>query len=317
MSGQDHDFDSSTRMPQDFATAESAELASHSPASVQRDAADHISPASVGSIRGRGNAPVRTAMLQRMQQSYGNRAIQRFLSVQRSSASPAADQEEDVAGKIQSRAGGGSSLDDGTKARLEDGLGADMSGVRVHTDGEADSLARSVDATAFTTGNDIFFRQGSYDPGSERGLHLLAHEATHTVQQSQGPVSGTPMAGGVSVSDPSDQFEQAAERSAQNVVTGQPAEEGPVPGSPAPIQRQVPEEEEMPAQTMRPSTYGAIVQREAAPEEEEMPAQAMRPSTYSTMVQREGAPEEEELPAQTMRAGLSVQRHADADEDEG
>jgi hypothetical protein len=72
---------------------------------------------------------------------------------------------------------------------LEAGLGADLSSVRVHTGGEADHLARSVDAVAFTTGSAIFFRSGAYNPGTSVGLHLLAHEATHTMQQAAGPVA--------------------------------------------------------------------------------------------------------------------------------
>jgi hypothetical protein len=83
-----------------------------------------------------------------------------------------------------------------TQRRLEQGLGADLSSVRVHTDPAADALARSVEATAFTTGPDIFFRAGSYRPSSPAGLHLLAHEAAHTVQQASGLVAGPP-AGGV------------------------------------------------------------------------------------------------------------------------
>ncbi|HEX9990221.1 MAG TPA: M15 family metallopeptidase [Chloroflexia bacterium] len=50
------------------------------------------SPAMLGSrqLSGRGNAPVRIAMMQRMQQTHGNRAVQRFL--QRSTSSPLAVQ---------------------------------------------------------------------------------------------------------------------------------------------------------------------------------------------------------------------------------
>ncbi|MBF6612712.1 MAG: DUF4157 domain-containing protein, partial [Chloroflexi bacterium] len=204
-------------------------------------------------LSARGNTSVQTTVMQRMQQSYGNKAVQRFLQ---RSASGATDQveEESIASRIQSKSGGGSSLDGGLQRKLESGLGADMSGVRVHTDGEADHMARSVDAVAFTTGSDIFFRSGAYNPESSQGLHLLAHEATHTVQQSQGPVSGTPSAGGVSISDPSDSFEQAAEQSAANVVAGNPASaaQRAVVSSPPPVQREAEqgEAEEEELQTM-------------------------------------------------------------------
>ncbi len=136
----------------------------------------------------------------------------------------------DLGTKIRSRSGGGSALEPGVQRWLEDGLGADLSGVRVHTGGEADHMARSVQSTAFTSGRDIYFRDGAYDPGSERGLQTLAHEATHVVQQASGPVAGTPQAGGVSVSDPSDRFEQAAEAQAHDLVSaGTP---GKAPGGP-------------------------------------------------------------------------------------
>jgi hypothetical protein len=295
----DADFDSPARIAQEQAHVESAELPSQTSMPVQTapESAVLLPDSSASRIRGRGNTPMRTAMLQRMQQTYGNRALQRFLSAQRSASPAAAVEEEDVAGRIGARAGKGSAIDDSTRGRLEGGLGADLSGVRVHTDGEADHLARSVDATAFTTGNDIFFRQGAYDPGSEPGMHLLAHEATHAVQQSQGPVAGTPSAGGVSISDPSDRFEQAAERAAHNVVSGQPADVGAVAGGgAAQVQREAApeeEEEEMPsAQTMRSSTYAAFAQREAAPEEEEEEPAAQR-MPYGAPVQRHGSEEDD------------------------
>jgi hypothetical protein len=55
--------------------------------------------------------------------------------------------------------------------------------VNIHADSEADSLNKQVGARAFTTGSDIFFRQGEYNPASSNGQELLAHELTHVVQQ--------------------------------------------------------------------------------------------------------------------------------------
>jgi Domain of unknown function (DUF4157) len=270
----------------------------------------HVAAHSAGGARGNGGA--RATAVQRMQQMYGNRAVQRVL--QRTAG---AEADEDIGSRIQARAGQGSNLDAGVQRRLESGLGADLSSVRVHTDHEADHLARSVDAVAFTTGSDIYFRAGTYNPGTPEGLHLLAHEATHTVQQAAGPVAGTPAAGGVAISHPGDRFEQAAEQAAVRVAHGAPA--APAAGAAgeaagAAVQREAaPEEEEEPLQAMRPAIYAAV-QREAAPEEEE-PLQAMRPATYAA-VQREAAPEEEE-PLQAMRPATyaAVQRSA-AEEEE-
>jgi hypothetical protein len=69
---------------------------------------------------------------------------------------------------------------------MEQAFGADFSGVKVHTDGQSDQLNQSIQARAFTTGQDIFFRQGQYEPGSKGGQELLAHELTHVVQQNGG-----------------------------------------------------------------------------------------------------------------------------------
>ncbi len=93
------------------------------------------------------------------------------------------DVDTDVARSIQSAKGGGAPLHDGVRSSMEKGFGADFGGVRVHTGGQADALNRSLNARAFTTGNDIFFGQGQYNPGSSGGQELIAHELTHTVQQ--------------------------------------------------------------------------------------------------------------------------------------
>lgn len=74
-------------------------------------------------------------------------------------------------------------LDSGTRATMERGFGTDLGGVRLHNDAAAGESARAVDAHAYTVGNDIAFAPGKYDPHSEGGQRLLAHEIAHTVQQ--------------------------------------------------------------------------------------------------------------------------------------
>jgi hypothetical protein len=91
-----------------------------------------------------------------------------------------------VAAAIGASSGRGRSLDDGVRARMESAFGADMGAVRIHTGAEATALNHSVGARAFTTGSDIYFADGEYRPGTAAGQHLLAHELTHTVQQSGG-----------------------------------------------------------------------------------------------------------------------------------
>lgn len=96
--------------------------------------------------------------------------------------------EKSVEQQIQAARGGGKALDKGTLSSMEQGFGANFGSVRVHTGGQADTLNRSLNSRAFTVGSDIFFRSGEYNPGSSGGKQLLAHELTHTVQQSGGGV---------------------------------------------------------------------------------------------------------------------------------
>lgn len=84
---------------------------------------------------------------------------------------------------LTASAGSGSPIPLEAKERLEDAFDADFSGVRLHADGTAAALNRTMGASAFTYGRDIYFRDGLPDTGSGPGLHLLAHELTHTLQQ--------------------------------------------------------------------------------------------------------------------------------------
>lgn len=87
--------------------------------------------------------------------------------------------------------GGGQPLPGDVRNRMEQSFGADFSNVRVHTDGESDSLNRSLQSRAFTTGQDLFFKGGEYNPASRQGRKLIAHELTHVVQQSGGVTRGS------------------------------------------------------------------------------------------------------------------------------
>ena len=65
-------------------------------------------------------------------------------------------------------------------------LGADFGQVRVHTDSTAVQLNKDVGAQPFVHGNDVYFNAGKYSPDSTAGKELLAHELTHTIQQTGG-----------------------------------------------------------------------------------------------------------------------------------
>jgi hypothetical protein len=98
-----------------------------------------------------------------------------------SSATPEVTPETE--NTINASRGKGQSLSDTVRAPMENSMGTDLSGVNIHTDATADQLNRSLNARAFTTGKDIFFKQGEFNPNTSGGRELLAHELTHTVQQ--------------------------------------------------------------------------------------------------------------------------------------
>jgi hypothetical protein len=87
---------------------------------------------------------------------------------------------------LDSSKGSGQSLDDRTKAEMEEKMNADLSDIRIHTGNEAHDTAEGINAKAFTHGQDIYFKNGKYDPNSKEGKTLLAHELAHTQQQKGG-----------------------------------------------------------------------------------------------------------------------------------
>ena len=104
---------------------------------------------------------------------------------------------DEVARQIRASRGRGNPLSGPLRAKMEAQFGADLSGVRIHTDAPAILLAKALKAQAFTRGGDIFFNEGKFAPGSREGEHLLAHELTHTVQQ--GAVEPDPSPGSADI----------------------------------------------------------------------------------------------------------------------
>lgn len=103
------------------------------------------------------------------------------------SASQSAD--HGVESRLSASKGSGHRLPESTREQMESSIGGDFSGVRIHNDPDAAQMSRNLNAQAFTHGNDIYFNLGKYDTSSRSGQHLLAHELTHTVQQSSGDSS--------------------------------------------------------------------------------------------------------------------------------
>jgi hypothetical protein len=114
--------------------------------------------------------------------------------------------------------GAGQPLDLSVRRELEEQLGHDFSRVRLHTDRDAGTLTELLGADAVAVGQDIFFREGAYRPGTADGRRLLAHELLHTVQNPEG--LGALRAGRDlgAVSLPQQAMEREAESAAQAVV---------------------------------------------------------------------------------------------------
>jgi hypothetical protein len=80
-------------------------------------------------------------------------------------------------------------LDKATRSFFEPRFNADLSHVRIFTDSAAGQSARSIDARAYTLGSNIVFGQGEYDPQSDSGKQLIAHELAHVGQAATGRIS--------------------------------------------------------------------------------------------------------------------------------
>ncbi|MGN9758649.1 eCIS core domain-containing protein [Streptomyces sp. SD31] len=121
--------------------------------------------------------------------------------------------------------GAGQPLDAGVRRELEEQLGHDLGSVRLHTDRDANALTGMLGADAVAVGQNIFFGEGQYQPGTEQGRALLAHELLHTIQH---PFASGSLAAGRDlgqVSAPHEAAERAAEDTAQAVARGDQAPE--------------------------------------------------------------------------------------------
>ncbi|MBN3945415.1 MAG: DUF4157 domain-containing protein [Nostoc sp. NMS7] len=129
--------------------------------------------------------------LQRMKEPEAE--LQAKLTLQRREAIAGGETSTDLESTINRARGSGQPLEAGLQQSMGQAMGADFSGVKVHTDAQSDQLNRSIQAKAFTTGQDVFFRQGAYEPWSRGGQELLAHELTHVAQQNGGAVQRWPL----------------------------------------------------------------------------------------------------------------------------
>jgi hypothetical protein len=110
--------------------------------------------------------------------------------------------------------GPSSTLDSSTRGFFESRFDRDFSQVRVHSDATAERSARSIDALAYTVGNDVVFGKGQYSPHSESGRRLLAHELTHVTQQRGATASQ------LTLGEAHDASEREADRAAESLAFG-------------------------------------------------------------------------------------------------
>jgi hypothetical protein len=103
--------------------------------------------------------------------------------VQRSPATATAQETPASAHVDDALSAPGRPLDASLRRSMEARFGYDFSSVRVHDDARSAATAASIDAAAFTVGEDVVFASGRYDPSSPDGRRLLAHELAHVVQQ--------------------------------------------------------------------------------------------------------------------------------------
>jgi hypothetical protein len=118
--------------------------------------------------------PTSGAVLQ-LQQSIGNRAVNRLIS------HPRPTRQHTIPRDVE--------------RKMEHSLGADFSNVTIHEGAEAPAIG----ALAYTQGESIHFAPGQYAPHSQSGQQLLGHELTHVLQQRSGEVTPTVQTKGLAI----------------------------------------------------------------------------------------------------------------------
>ena len=153
-----------------------------------------VDPGAAGRIR---SSAVETSSVHRAAADPGGAAQLRAAQAGEAVRSAAAEMPRVAQGAADAHAGArieqarsavGRPLPATVRARLEHGFGESMESVRLHTGTEARTAARSIGARAYTDGERITLGHGE----SEHDLRLMAHEATHVVQNRR--AAGVPRA---------------------------------------------------------------------------------------------------------------------------
>lgn len=202
----------------------------------------------------RPTLPEAYARILTLQRLAGNQAVGRLLEADLGRSPAEVDNERAPVESVLARSSG-QPLDPATRAFMESRFGHDLGHVRIFTDTRAAQSAQALAARAYTVGRAIVFGAGQYEPHSQAGRRLLAHELAHVVQQ-QG-VSHQGRGKNPQVSEPGEPAEHEAETAAQTVMGAQT--ERMQPGV-----RQSPH----PRITVRPGRT-SHVQRQPAPQQQQ------------------------------------------------
>ena len=137
------------------------------------------------------NARHMAQIVTQLQQYCGNRHVQRAIAQVRDTSEKCRIRRDEGANNerlvedrelindIEASKGSGQPLDTSTLQEADASFGENFKDVRVHTDATANNLVNSLHANAFTTGRDIFFAQGVYQPQTHMGARIIGHELTH------------------------------------------------------------------------------------------------------------------------------------------
>src|SRR3989338_5386777 len=164
-------------------------------------------------------------------------------------SAPATSSQPSINDKLSSSKGSGSPISGGVKQEMESGFGADFSDVKIHTDDRAASMSKEIGAQAFTNKGDIYFNQGKFNPATQQGKTLLAHELTHTIQQGAAgekkdseadkdktaSEDKTPTTDQASTDKPADAVSTPGATSTSATTSGAPSVAPPKPAEVAPI----------------------------------------------------------------------------------
>jgi hypothetical protein len=176
-----------------------------------------------------------------LQQTYGNRYVQGLVE-----GGGKATLDEHIMCRIESQRGSGKPLDHGVRSQMEGSFGHNFGDVKIHTSVEANALSQQLEAKAFTTGKDMFFREGAYEPHSETGIKLIAHELTHVIQQS----------GSLPI-----------QRQVSEKMPAAPPAKNAAPSSEEALETAGAEEPEVPTEAIEPLPEVACVSEDLAPKE--------------------------------------------------